>query len=337
MKQGISIFFLLLTVHFLCAQGEDSNLALEPNPEFCKPGVSNKSPGKGLLIEYTYNPEFTYRPTNAEQGSEVDANQRFLSKLKIPVLYKNRVKFLLGLKYGFERYNFDDIDPENASLFRRLNESKLKDTEIASYFILPLNHKHYLSLRASTSFRGDYEGPISTSSKYMTYRVAGIFGIKKHKDLEYGFGVYYSRNVRQNIIFPFGLLNWTFNDRWGLEAGIPVAMRLRHNLKDGNLLMFAADYSSQSYTVDVRNDFATLNKPDDTFYHYRRGSIELSTSYMRHFGGWTWMQFKLGYALNINSDAQNLATGQEYDLRPTGSIVGTVSFFLSPPKKHTRK
>ena len=64
--------------------------------------------------------------------------------------------------------------------------------------------------------------------------------------------------------------------------------------------------------------------------------MEISTSWMNKMKGWVWMQYKVGYYVNLNSEARNLTDDLTYDLRPTGSIVGTVSFFLSPPKKYLK-
>ena len=335
MKKGLFTIYLLLAVIGLQAQGDISNLALEPQILFCKPGVCNKSPGKGLLIEYSYNPEFKMRPTNAEQPTHVEANKRFMAKIKVPLVNKDRVKFLLGFKYATEKYNFDHIDPENYPLFKRMNDATLKDAESAAYLILPINHNYYTSFRFSTSFRGDYGTFMNTNQRYLTYRAAGIFGVKKSENLEYGFGIYFSKNIRRSIAYPFGLLNWTFNDKWGLEAAIPVSIKIRHNINEGNIMLFGAQYSTQSYTLDTRDAFSTTSI-DQSLFHYRRGSIETSVGYMKQMTGWTWMEFKLGYSININSDARDIYNGLEYDLRPTGSIVGTVSFFLSPPKKYLK-
>ena len=337
MKHGVFTILGLLAFLVINAQGEMNNLALEPNLMFCKPGVTNKSPGKGLTIDYTYNPEFKMRPTNAETPSEVEANKRFLSKIKIPLLYKGRAKLMLGFKYAFEKYSFEEIDPENYSLFKHINEKKLKDAESAAYLIVPINHKFYTSFRFSVAYRGDYDGFLSTNSDFATYRAAGVLGIKKHKDLEYGVGIYYSKNIRRAIAYPFGFVNWTINDRWGLESAIPVSTKLRHNLKDGNLVLFGLDYSAQSYGLHV-NDIASLSPSNENIlYHYRRSSIETSVSYMRNLTSWTWVQFKLGYSINVNSQAREIHEQITYDLRPSGSIVGTVSFFLSPPKKYLNK
>lgn len=332
MRNVILTFIGLLTAFSIFAQGEMNNLALEPTPSLCKPGVTNKSPGKGFMIDYAYNPEFSMRPTNSEQASEVEANQRFTSKIKLPILHKHRVKFLLGFKYALERYSFENINPENYSLFKRLNEATLKDAESAAYLIVPINHKYYTSFRFSASFRGDYGGFLSTHNDYATYRAAGILGVKKRDDLEYGVGIYYSKNIRRTIAYPFGFVNWTMNDKWGLEAAIPISIKLRRNINDKNLLLFGTDFSSQNYTLHV-NDAFNIAQQDQLIYHYRRQSLEISTAWMKKFSSWTWMQYKIGYFFNLNSDALELTDDLTYDLRPTGSLVATVTFFLSPPKK----
>ena len=335
MNNLILVLLGFLAALSVSAQGEMNNLALEVNPYLCKPGVTNKSPGKGLLIDYSFNPEFQMRPSNAENSSEVEANQRFTSKIKLPLIHSQRVKFLLGFKYAFDRYHFENIEPENYSLFHRMNDATLKDVESAAYLIVPINHKYYTSFRFSTSFRGDYSGFVSTNNDYATYRAAGMFCIKKRDDLEYGFGIYYQKNIRRTIAYPFGFVNWTFNDKWGLEAAIPVSIKLRHNINDSNLLLFGVDYSSQNYTLHV-NDASTIAHQDKLLYHYRRASMEISASWMKKFSSWTWMQYKLGYYVNINSEARDMTDRLTYNLHPTGSLVGTVSFFLSPPKKYLK-
>ena len=335
MTKGIFTFIFSITATTILAQGEMNNLALEANPNLCKPGVFNKSPSKGLSISYTFNPAFKMHPVNAETASEVQANQRFSSKIKIPVLNCRRAKFLLGFKYATERYRFENISPENHALFHRLNKAQLKDIESAAYLFVPINQTIYTSFRFGASFRGDYSDFINTNSDYATYRLAGMVGIKKNEDFEYGMGIYFSKSIQRMNIYPFGFLNWTFNEKWGLEAAIPMSVKLRRNFNEGNLLLFGVDYSSQNYTLQVAVP-SNNTQLEKLTYHYRRASMEISASYLKQFSGWAWMQYKVGYYLNLNSAARDLTNDLNYALRPSGSIVGTVSFFLSPPKKYLK-
>ena len=45
------------------------------------------------------------------------------------------------------------------------------------------------------------------------------------------------------------------------------------------------------------------------------------------------MQIKAGYAFDSKSDARDLPRRLTHDLKPSGSAIGVLSFFLSPPKQ----
>lgn len=317
------------------AQVEINNLAMESTPFLCRPGVTNKTPSKGLAIGYTYSPEFKMRAPNAENRNEVERNERIGGKLKIPLINQPKLKFMLGFKYAYERYYFDDIDPENYPLFKRMNDVPLKKSEAAAYIVRPINHKYYTSVRLSAGYQGDYDGFVSLGERFAVYRAAGIFGVKKSDDLEYGFGVLYSKNVRRTSVYPFGFFNYTINDKWGIESAIPVKIKLRRNFNERNIATFGLEYDSQNYSIRVQEPTDGLVPAlENTTYHYRRSSLQVSGSYFKQTSDWTWLEFKLGYNLNLGSQALDLPEHQTYDLNPTGSIVGSVIFFISPPRKY---
>lgn len=342
MKKAAFSTFLTLMTFWATAQVDvgSNDLTTESTPFLCRPGVNHKSPGKGVAINYTINPEFRMQAPNGfaeSKTKEVESNHRFGGKLKIPILNRSNVKFMLGFKYAVEKYNFDDIDPENDLLFSHLNDATLRKSEAAAYLVLPINHKYYTSFRLSAGFQGDYNQFVSLDNRFGVYRAAGIFGVKKSDDLEYGLGLLVAKNIRRTAVLPFGFVNYTMNDKWGIEAAIPANLKLRHNIAEGKIALFGLEYSSQNYTLNLDQP-SVLENPNtqsvNNLYHFRRSSFQITTSYMRQLSSWTWAEFKLGYVLDLNSDARDFNEMQTYDLQPTGSILGTVTFFLSPPKKY---
>ncbi|MBI5914249.1 MAG: hypothetical protein HY842_02650 [Bacteroidetes bacterium] len=340
MKNTLFCTCFLLVANALTAQVNMNDALMEPNPFLCQPGVINKAPGKGASFTYTFNPDYKMLQPGTEQPTKVQRNERFETRLKLPILNTPGLKAMLGFEHTLERYHFLDIDPDNYPLFKRLNEAELKNLGIAAYVVHPINHKYYTCFRLSANWQGDYSTFISLDNRYAVYRLAGVFGVKKRDDLEYGAGILLNKGYRGTSVVPFGFYNQTFNDHWGVEAILPSSIKIRYNFNDRQLAMFGTELSSQNYALNVKepvnNPFVT-NQTEKAPYHFSRSSLDLVGSFYQQLTGWTWLQFKVGYAFRTNATARDLPERLTYDLKPSGSMVGVVSFFLSPPKQCMEK
>lgn len=334
MKKTYLFLFFCLFGNVLAAQVTMNNsVLLEGNTFLCQPGVVNKSPGKGASFSYTFNPDYKMLPPGAENPTKVRRNERFDTRLKIPVVNAPQFKMMLGFDYTLERYHFTGIDPDNYPLFKHLNETELKNAGVSATFFHPINHKYYTSVRMSANWQGDYSNFISMDNRYAVYRLTTVFGVKKREDLEYGVGVLFNRGYRGgSSIVPFGYYNQTFNEHWGIEAVLPTNAKLRYNFNERQLAMFGAEFSSQNYALNVEAPLPS-NQTKHNLYHFRRSSIDVVGMFYQRLSGWTWLQFKAGYAFDNNSDARDLPLRLTHQLKPSGSVVGMVSFFISPPKQ----
>jgi hypothetical protein len=321
------LFIIGMFIAFsISAQDISDNLTTETMADLCKPGVINKSPGKGLLLSYMSYPNYQISAPTSRTPLEISDNNRLLFKLKIPFINKPGMKVLLGAQYFSEKLNFEDNKTDDFPLFDRLNTATLKSAEGAFYLSKSLSSQHFITVKASARFSGDYDKFLSIDNRYAIYRVVGLFGIKKTEDTEYGFGFLYSHGFRKTVALPFGFFNRTFSDKWGIELGIPVSLKARYNIKPGSLLLFGADYASRSYSIDV-------NQPDPSVYHYRRSAIEFSVAWQKRFTDWTWLEFKAGYARNLTSKARDVVNDDNYRFSTTSGFFGSVSFFISPPDR----
>ena len=332
MKKAALHSVFLLVANVLAAQVNMNSVMLESNPFLCQPGVVNKSPGKGASFSYGMNPDFKMLSPNAEKPTEVRRNERCETRLKIPLIAAPKLKVMLGLDYTLERYHFLDIDPDNYPLFKHLNETDLKNAGISASFFRPLNHKYYASMRLSANWQGDYSSFVSMDSRYAVYRLAGVFGVKKRDNLEYGAGFLLNKGYRGNAIVPFGFYNQTFNEHWGVEAVLPSSVKLRYNFKEGRMAMFGTEFTSQNYALKVKEPL-TLGTSENAPFHFRRASFDVVGIFYQQLTGWTWVQLKAGYAFDNKSDARDLPRSLTHDLKPSGSAIGVISFFLSPPKQ----
>lgn len=327
--KSVVFFLLLFSIKFSFGQEISEALVIDGDVNFCKPGVLNKSPGKGLLLEYRYQPNFTFN-NNQVPKSTVDNNIRFNSKIKIPVIIKPSLKVLIGFRYMIEKYNFDDDDVNNYPLFSTIDGESLKTSGAAVYVSKSLNDRFYTSFRLGFTHSGDYNRFSTSQSRYATYRAVGVFGIKKREDFEYGFGVMFSKSFRNTTVLPFGFLNKTYNNKWGIELGIPVSLKVRRDFSDGSLLLFGPQFNSRNYSLDVAN----ADSGSFDIVHFRRAGVETSVTYQQRLKGWIWMQATVGYMANLKADVENQTTNVDAQLKQSNSLYGSIGIFLSPPSKN---
>lgn len=337
MRKALFLLFWLFMALIVHAQVDINNVVIETSPALCSPGVINRSPGKGASFTYSFNGDYKLRSPDAENPSKVKRDERFDYKLKIPVFNSPRFKFLIGLQYTLERYHFDKIIPENYPLFRRLNETDLKNTGIAAYAVCPINHKYYTSFRLSANWQGDYKTFATLDNRFAVYRLAGVLGVKKRDNLEYGIGFMVNKGFINNSVVPFGFYNQTFDEHWGIEATLPTSIKLRYNLSEKSMFLVGSEFSSQTYAMIVYEPSANpyvVNGIEKAPYHYQRGSLDAVATFYQQLTGWTWIQVKCGYAFNLRSEARDLPEHLSYELKSSNNVLGMVSFFVSPPRNH---
>jgi len=336
MKAALSLCLLFLCCSILKSQ----DLILTPMGEtFCKPGVINKSPSKGLVLEYGINPNIQFNSENTSAISvptKVGVNRRYKVKLKAPILNKEKFKLLIGWNYYGEEYSFDQIGQENAAIFNTINDKHLKSSRISLYMIRPINHQYYFAVKGVASFNGDYDGVINFDQRYTTYDVATIFGVKKRPNIEWGVGLLIRKNFLNTFpIVPFGIYNHTFNNKWGLQATIPTSLMGRYNFNDKNLILFGPQFDSRNYSIDVLNDNTGKLDP----YTMRRSDLRFSIRYNHNIKNWLWLEASTGYIRNFTTrfdDIDNPDNPEIIRVRPSNGPFFKFGLFLSPPKSKFR-
>ncbi len=334
---ALILFCFLLNNFSLVAQKAPvflpDNIEYEPEEEgcVCSPGVINKSPGKGLLIEYKLTSGGSFTPDEVAVGinpSKVNNLERLRLRLKIPVIIKPKVKVLIGLDHFRENYSFNFIQPEFANQLNLLDNTVLKTSRITGYYLQSIGESNYLGLQVRGAFSGDYDGIIDTDPFFRQVRASAIWGIKKREDLEWGIGVLYSDNFTRKRVLPFFLYNRTYNERWGLEAAFPVSVLMRYNFTPTKLLLFGPEFSSASYALRGAQDLLE----DDQFF--RHTELQFGAKYEQKISSWVWASIHAGLQVNFDSRyerVQDIDELFEPDLI-TGAFL-KIGLFLSPPKK----
>lgn len=330
---GLCLFFLL-SVN-LSAQ----DLILTPIGEtFCKPGVDNKSMGKGIVFEYGINPQGRVSPQNGTVFSEptkIGGNHRIMFKMKVPIVNKEKFKLLAGWNYYSEEYNFDYIGTDSRSIFNTIDDQALKSSRISLYMIRPINHKYYLGVKAVASYNGDYSGAFEFDKRYSNYDIAAIFGVKKRNDLEWGVGILARRNFIRGTsipVLPFAMYNQTFNEKWGMELTLPTSLKGRYNINEKNIALFGTEFDSRTYSIDINDS----NFEEPVHYTMRRSELRLTLQYQRHLGSWFWMELKTGFVSNFTTTFE-VRDDQDEDVVPltftpsNGPFI-KMGIFITPPR-----
>lgn len=311
---------------------EDIDLTKECGA-FCRPGVTNKSRGRGLLIERTMigDQNLAPRPGGIEgaNASEVDYVEQFRAKIKIPLVNAPSLKVLAGYEYQQEAVHFDRIGYFNQELLQSLNGKPLRTNKYSVYITKSFNERVYGGLRLRTSYRGDYAQMMNFDPRYATYSGLAAVGFKERDDLEWGLGLMFGRNFFNTTILPFGIFNQTFSDKWGIESVLPVSVMMRYNFTNTNMLLFGVEYQSQSYALDLLQPETQGLTP----YHFRHAEVALKATYDKKLYSWVWFTAEGGYLFPRRARFDNtIDEAYNFRARTSPQPYFRVGIFLCPPR-----
>jgi hypothetical protein len=299
---------------------------------YCKPGVRNKSKGKGIKINYTLNGGGKFKPEGeplTEPYSTFGKIHQFELDIKAPIVRSESFKLAVGYEYYTEVYNFTRIGTDYEAAFRELDERHLKKNSLGIFMTKSFDEKHYAAFKASYSSHGDYAGIINFETRYSIYKAVAIFAIKPNEDFEWGIGLNVSESFRRTNIIPVVLLNKTFNDKWGFESILPAEINLRHNIDKDNLVLAGVEYESQSYRFGIPD-----GTNGDLDYAFNHSEIIHSVKLEHRWSDWIWSKFKTGYRMNFSTDFDSKAEGvPSFMVDPTNALFFEIGLFLSPPER----
>lgn len=323
----------ILKAQRLALPGEDE-ASLAKELCYCKPGVANKSRSKGLELYYGNYSGFNWTPDGQSSDpngeSIVSGIGRFTAKLKIPILNKENLKVLLGYEYGTEVFRFDQVGTQFSPIFSSLNNETLKTNKFTFILTKPFNDKYYGMVRFRSTFNGDYDGLVSFDDRYGIYSAIVALGIKPRDDLEWGVGLSYSNSFIRTRVLPFLIYNRTFNEKWGLEAVLPLQVFGRYNFNPSSIMLFGVEFKTKSYSLDFDDPGRELVSE----FTFRHSELAAKVSWERKIVPWVWVNVEGGYQMPFNSNFEDTRSGDySFDASPEGNLFLRVGLFLSPPDK----
>lgn len=304
---------------------------------YCKPGVSNKSPSKGVVFSYLNRPKLAFdgNTVNDTKNNAAGVNDRLRFKFKVPIIIREDFAFLIGMDYMREQYEFNTIDEERFFVFNSINDRSLKTARFSAYAIKPFNSWIYGSLKLEASYNGDYAQFVNFDQRYRIYRGAAFVGFKKREDKEWGVGLVVSTGFRNTRVFPFLLYNHTFNSKWGLETVLPAKITLRRNLTEKNNILFNARFGSRVYSIDVEENLAEPN-----IFNMQSAEIRWNVAFQQRIHPWIWLEAKGGYIQNFTNNIERVTPIPDDNFlsaNQSGGAFMQFSIFLSPPRNKVEK
>lgn len=332
-----SFFAFFFFFSYVQAQGnllplESSTLPSES--AFCKPGVLNSSRSRGAEFTYGFTSPFSLQVpisvADAATSGQVEFVESYRAKIKIPLIIKKDFKVLFGYEYNSETFHFGETAGFHSATFNSLDGKALRSNRYSLYATKSFNDRFYSLIRLRAAYNGDYDQGMTINDRYGIYSVVGGVGFKESDKKEWGLGVSYSYSKFRTRLIPFLVYNQTFNDKWGVEAILPLQAFARYNVSKKTLLFAGVEYNSIFYNADLENAFSN----EIESYFVRHSGLRSSVSVEQKIIPWLWLHAKAGYQTSFSTDFQN-----QYN--PTASFdAGTgntwffrIGLFLSPPDK----
>lgn len=337
-----TVFFIVLMAFVFTLDAQDLPQFMPEDIEsesfehkcLCSPGVFNKSRSRGLEVSFLHVfPD----QLNEEDGFPLNdplsvlSIQNLIINLRFPIINKEGFKIIGGVVYRPEHFDFKTIGADYKPIFEYINSERIKSNGFEGIITKSLNERHYTVMRLRLLYNGDYSGFIKFDDRYAVYGVSGLFGVKKHDHLEYGFGGVFVHSFRRTTVLPFFLINQTFNDKWGLEAIVPALIRIRRNWSWEAISLLELRYNSRSYAI-------ALDEPNGIQpYNFNHSEVRLALTLERQVHPWVWLEGQIGYQHNFSADFESQVDPRaSFQVEPGSSPFFKVGIFVSPPDSFVR-
>lgn len=299
---------------------------------YCKPGVRNSIRSKGIEISYqVLNHGNISAPNNEleEPYPEFEKFRKLKFKLSMPLIRGKQLKTIIGFSYEAEQFDFKNINSDYQGLITSLDDISFKSSSVNLNLAYSLNKVTYLGGKLNLAYNGSYDNLVQFSSRYAVYSGGIAYGIKRHEDNEWGFGIAGSKNFRRQgfRVLPFVFWNRTLNDKWGFQLSLPSSINLRYNVNKETILIASTNYNGDSYSFD-QVVF------DDRAIAFNHSEILTLLKLQRQLVPWLWLDVQAGYHFNFRSNFESQVTQDElFEIDPGNNLLLKVGVFISPPDK----
>ncbi|WP_242926503.1 DUF6268 family outer membrane beta-barrel protein [Pontibacter vulgaris] len=230
---------------------------------YAGPGVEGQPRPRGIVIKYERLPGFDIEsesddPRIGNGEGRVRRHNKFSASVGAPLINRPQTKLIIGFNYELEEFNFEDISETSYSLYRYLEDKNLKSVGLQLAYQHSIDSRKFYLIRAKGELNGDYTRDDINISDYFKGTIDLAYGWSLSPYYSIGVGVEYGWVFGRQRIYPGILYNRTFNDKWGVEAIFPAAVRVRRNVDEKTYLY--AGYRLEGGSYDIFADATELQQ-----------------------------------------------------------------------------
>ncbi len=305
------------------------------NNGFCIPQIPGLPRSKGLIIRYeqSNNQIIKSEFSDSSHSGSIDESNLLMMKLRIPILLKDNLKILIGAEYKEEKYQFDEASLLGSAAYLSLNQKPLKMLSTSAYVVKPFRGNSYALGRVKVKLSGDFTR--NELDDYFRSSLSLIYGKRAKSNMSWGVGLNYNYSFGQQFIFPIVAYSKVISSTWNMDALLPVSIKVRYKINDGNLLELSNRLTGDSYNIgfkDLGRNNLFLEKSD----------LLTELIYEREIHDFFWASASLGHRYNMrfNLSDENIFPARTAPLiksKLTNAMFASVSLFLVPPRSWAKR
>jgi len=326
----IHLVYFIATFSFFQTKAQEDTIS---KSVYCIPALKGVPIGKGISIEYQNVSNISIETIDktgnfSNTNSEIKSNTNLEAKLKIPIINKDYLSIVAGLKYSKEEFHFND--PNLNPFYQNLEDKGLKSIGMNVTIIKPTKSKKFWVVKANADLNGNF-GTINSFSEYLKFSVSPALGWKVNDNFSYAIGASYNYRFGSPIVIPVAAFNVNIGKKWGIEAILPLFIKSRFQYNDGLIWQHIIEIDGASYRLNnFSSEFNSYNN-----LHLHRSDIQLSTRFEKKIVGWLWAASEIGFKKNLTYNLTNSNKAKEniiFENNLKNAFLFNVSLFISPRK-----
>lgn len=333
------LLFLLLITNNSVAQQTGSKK--KKKKAYCKCTINGLPRGKFISLKYEYRPNYKISTTDktgiyGDSKGVIRNNGRFEAKIKIPIINKEYLSIVGGLKYNKEEYNFENITNESNPLYKSLEDRALRSIGANLTVLKPMRSNKFWILRVNANLNGDYGSKNIKTSSFLKFSVSPALAWRKNDNLAYAVGITYSNSFGRTLVFPTFALNYNLNQQWSIESILPLFLKFRYGFNEDFYWYNNIEIDGASYRLDNTDTMLARYQS----LHLHRSEVKISSSLEKQIVGWVWAGIEVGGVHNFSYNLTNSASGHSdviFKNKIRDRFTVSASIFLVPPKRLYRK
>ncbi len=314
------------------AQSSKKKRKVVPTLSTPKPtGLEDPRP-KFIELSYERLAPFPIRADSEEFG-DINSGSKMSSKLSVklnaPVVLKDKLQVIAGLRYKNEQYQFLDIKPSDTPAHLRLDDRNLTSLGFRIYARKELGNDWTLTAGLGADLNGD-KIEFNDAFQFLRHNYLAVVEKQKNEYTSWGFGLAFGYDLGNPSVYPILAYRHKFNPRWAIDLYLPKSAEVRYNLSSKTYLSALAKITGGSY--------ALKNPVLEGYDHleYRQSRLEVTLGIEQEIHDWLWVGLKAGGLKTLRMFFTEPGASNRdrlLDLQSVQTSFLNLSIFIVPPRK----